>query len=181
MSKPIKQLILAAYTERFKDVDNALLIDIRGIGANENNTLRLGLAKKDIRITVVKNSLARKAFAGTSLELLGESTVGPTAIAWGADSVVEVARELTELARKVENLELKAAVLDGELFEGEAGVKRLSTFPTKAEAHAKVVQLVLSPASNVVGAAKAPGSNILGIIKELQDRLEKGQPLTKAG
>ncbi len=181
MSKPIKELILAAYTERFKDVDNALLIDIRGIAANENNTLRLSLAKKDIRITVVKNSLARKAFAGTGLELLGDSTVGPTAIAWGADSVVEVARELTDWARKVENLELKAAVLDGELFEGEAGVKRLSTFPTKTEAQAKVVQLLLSPASNVLGAAKTPGSNILGIIKELQDRLEKGETITKAG
>jgi len=178
MSKPIKELILAAYTEQFKDVDDALLIDIRGIDANQNNTLRLSLAKKDIRITVVKNTLARKAFAGTSLELLSESTIGPTAIAWGAGSVVEVARELTDWAKKVENLELKAAVLDGELFEGEAGVKRLSTFPTQAEAHAKVVQLVLSPASNVVGAATAPGSNILGIIKELQDRLENGQPLT---
>ena len=123
MSKPIKALILADYTERFKDIDNALLIDIRGIAANDNNTLRLGLAKKDILITVVKNTLARKAFAGTSLELLTASTIGPTAIAWGAESVVEVARELTEWARKVEDLELKAAVLDGELFEGEAGVK----------------------------------------------------------
>ena len=178
MSKPIKELILAAYTERFKDVDNALMIDVRGIAANDNNSLRLSLAKKDIRITVVKNTLARKAFAGTSLELLSESTIGPTAIAWGAGSVVEVARELTDWARKLDQLELKAAVLDGELFEGEAGVKRLSSFPTQAEAHATVVQLVLSPASNVVGAATAPGSNVLGIIKELQDRLEKGQPLT---
>jgi len=181
MSKPIKDLVLAAYTQRFKGVDDALLIDIRGIAANDNNTLRLGLAKKNIRITVVKNTLVRKAFAGTGLEPLVASAIGPTAVAWGAESVVEVARELTEWVRKLDQLELKAAVLDGELFEGEAGVKRLSTFPTRTEAQAKVVQLVLSPASNVVGAATAPGSNILGIIKELQDRLEKGQPLTKAG
>ena len=181
MSKPIKDLILAEYTRRFKGVDNALLIDIRGIGANDNNTLRLGLAKKDIRITVIKNTLARKAFAGTGLDELTAFTVGPTAIAWGADSVVDVARALTEWAKKIDDLELKAAVLDGELFEGDAGVKRLSTFPTKAEAKAKVVQLVLSPASNLVGAAKAPGANILGIIKELQDRLEKGETITKAG
>ena len=181
MSKPIKDLILAEYTERFKGVEDALLIDIRGIDANDNNTLRLGLAKKDIRITVVKNTLARKAFAGTGLEQLTAATIGPSAIAWGAESVVEVARELADWAKKLDELELKAAVLDGELFDGEAGVKRLSTFPTRTEAQAKVVQLVLSPASNVVGAAKAPGSNILGIIKELQDRLEKGQTLTKAG
>ena len=180
MSKPIKELILAAYTERFQDVENALLIDIRGIAANDNNNLRLGLAKKDIRITVVKNTLARRAFAGTSLEQLTASAIGPSAIAWGAESVVDVARELTGWAKKVEALELKAAILDGELFEGEAGVKRLSTFPTKTEAKAKVVQLLLSPASNVLGAAKTPGSDILGLIKELQDRLEKGETLTRA-
>ena len=120
----------------------------------------------------------RKAFAGTGLETLVDALDGPSAVAWGGDSVVVVARELVDWAKKLDELELKAAVLDGQLFEGEAGVKRLSTFPTKIEAQAKVVQLCLSPASNVVGAAKAPGSNILGIIKELQDRLEKGQTLT---
>ncbi len=180
MSKPIKEMIQAEYKQRFEGVDNALLIDIRGIGANDNNALRLGLVKKGIRVTVVKNTLARKAFAGTGLELLGSALDGPSAIAWGAESVVEVARELTDWAKKLDELELKAAVLDGQLFEGEEGVKRLSTFPTRTEAQAKVVQLVLTPASNVVGAATAPGSNILGIIKELQDRLEKGQAISKA-
>lgn len=178
MSKPIKELILAEYIQRFKGVENALLIDIRGIGANANNTLRIDLARKNIQITVVKNTLARRTFAGTGLEPLNSALVGPSAIVWGAESVVDVARELTDWARKVDQLELKAAVIDGELFEGEAGVKRLSKFPTRLEALGKVVQLVLSPASNVVRAAMAPGANILGIVKEIQERLEKGQTIT---
>ncbi len=175
MSKPVKDMILAEYKRRFRDVQDALLIDIRGVNANDNNTLRLGLAEKDIRITVVKNSLACKAFAGTGLEPLSSALQGPSAIAWGAESVVDVARELVEWARKVGELDLKAAVLDGELYEGEAGVKQLSALPTRAEAQARIVQLVLSPGAAVVGAALAPGARILGIIKEIQDRLEKTQ------
>jgi large subunit ribosomal protein L10 len=172
-------MILAEYKLRFQDVPDAILIDIRGINANDNNTLRLALAEKDIRVTVVKNSLACKAFAGTGLEALSSALQGPSAVAWGAESVVDVARELVEWSRKVGELDLKAAVLDGELFEGEAGVKQLSAFPTKVEAQARVVQLVLSPGAAVVGAACAPGARILGIVKEIQDRLEKGEAISK--
>ncbi len=177
MSKPVKEMILADYRRRFQDIENALLIDVRGIDANDNNSLRLDLAKKDIRITVVKNTLARKAFAGTALEPLNVALQGPSALAWGAESVVDTARALVEWARKVDELDLKAAVLDGQLFEGEAAVKRLSAFPTRLEAQARVVQLVLSPAAVVMGAAVAPGARILGIVKEIQTRLERGDTI----
>jgi large subunit ribosomal protein L10 len=180
MSKPVKELILADYQKRFVDLDGALVIDIRGIDANDNNKLRLGLLKKQIRVTIVKNTLARKAFAGTGLEAISPALTGPAALAYGASSVVDVAREIMTWAKKVEKLQLKGAVLDGKFFEGEAGVRRLSEFPTKEEAQAKVVQLVLSPAGNLIRAATSPGSNILGIVKEIQERLEKGETIAKA-
>jgi large subunit ribosomal protein L10 len=180
MSKPVKELIMADYQKRFAGLDQALLIDIRGIGANENNALRLDLADKAIRVTVVKNSLARKAFAGTGLEPLSPALEGPSALAYGAESVVDAARVLVDWARKVEELELKAAVLDGELFEGEAGVKRLSTYPTRPESQARVVHLVLVPAGNLVRAITSPGALIAGVIKELSEKLEKGETISKA-
>lgn len=181
MSKPIKEMILEDYKDRFNDLDGALVVDIRGVTANENNSLRQGLIKKNIRVTVIKNTLARKAFAGTILDSLGEALDGPSALAYGAESVVDVARELIEWARKIKQLTLKGAVLDGTYYAGAEGVKRLSTFPTREEAQARVVQLVLSPASNLLRAATSPGSNILGIVKEIQERLEKGQAIAKVG
>jgi large subunit ribosomal protein L10 len=180
MSKPIKEMIIDDYKSRFQDLEGALVVDIRGIEANDNNALRNGLLEQDIRVTVVKNTLADKAFSGTALEPLGTILEGPSALAYGAESVVEVARALVDWAKKVQKLDLKGAILDGEIFEGEAGVKRLSEFPTKEEAQAKVVQLILSPFQNVLGAAKSPGGNVLGIIKEIQERLEKGEAITKA-
>jgi large subunit ribosomal protein L10 len=181
MSKPIKEMMIDDYRERFAEIDGALVVDVRGIEANDNNALRLGLLQKNIRVTVVRNTLAKKAFNGTKLEALEPSLTGPTALAYGGDSVVDVARALVDWAKKVQNLDLKGAVLDGTYFEGEAGVKRLSEFPTKEEAQAKVVQLILSPARNVVGAAKGPGGKILGIIKQIEEKLEKGETIAKAG
>lgn len=181
MSKPVKEMIVRDYQQRFEDVENALVIDIRGIPANDNNELRIDLQQKDIRITVVKNSLARKAFEGTTLEPLGPALEGPCAIAYGAESVVNVAREIVDWARKVDKLDLKGAVLDGTYFEGADGVKRLSDFPTREEAQARVVQLVLTPAGNIVSAATSAGSNLLGIVKEIEERLEKGETISKVG
>lgn len=181
MSKQIKELVVDDYKRRFAELEGALVIDIRGIAANDNNAMRMGLHGQAVRITVVKNTLARKAFAGTALEALGPVLDGPAALAYGGDSVVEVARALVEWARKVQALDLKGAVLDGELFEGEAGVKRLSDFPTREEAQARVVQIVLTPGGRVVGCAKAPGSKILGIVKEIEERLERGETIARAG
>jgi len=181
MSKPIKNMMVADYRRRFDGVSNALLVDIRGIEANENNSLRQGLHASGIRITVVRNKLARDAFKDTTLDVLSSALDGPSAMCYGGDSVVEVARELVDWAKKIKQLELKGACLDGEFFDGHDGVKRLSTFPTRDEAQAKVVQLVLSPAGNVLGAAKSAGSNVMGIVKEIQERLENGEEIAKVG
>ena len=172
-------MIVTEYRRRFDDITDALIIDIRGIDANENNKLRVDLFDKDIHITVLKNSLAKTAFKGTNLEVLTTTLTGPTALVFGGDSVVDVARNLVDWAKKVKKLDLKAAILDGELFEGVDGVKRLSNFPTKEEAQGTVVQLVLSPAGNLVKAATSPGSNLLGIIKEIRTRLEEGNTIEK--
>ncbi|MBC8201162.1 MAG: 50S ribosomal protein L10 [Planctomycetes bacterium] len=179
MSKPIKDLIVSEYKRRFGEIGSALVIDIRGIEANENNDLRVDLLGKDIHITVLKNSLAKTAFSGTELESLAPTLDGPSALVIGGDSVVDVARNLVDGAKKIKQLDLKAAILEGELFDGADGVKRLSEFPTKEEAQATVVQIVLSPASNVVKAATSPGSNMLGIIKEIRTRLEEGNTIEK--
>lgn len=179
MSKPVKEMILADYQERFNDVTAALVIDVRGITANENNELRRSLQAKDIKVTVLRNTLARKAFAGTSLEPLTPTLEGPSALAYGAESVVDVARALVEWARKIDALDLKAAVLDGQYFEGAKAVEQLSKYPTRGEALGQVVQLIFSPASDLVGCATAPGANLLAVVEALIEKLEKGEQVTK--
>jgi large subunit ribosomal protein L10 len=181
MSKPVKEMIVAEYQKRFSGVSDALVIDIRGIDANVNNDMRVDLQKKQIRVTVLRNSLAKKAFTGTSLANLDAALEGPCALAYGSDSVVNVARELVDWAKKIKELSFKGAVLDGQFFEGAKGIKRLSEFPTKQEAQAKVVQLILSPARNVMGVVKSPGAKVLGIVKQIQEKLEKGETVAKAG
>jgi len=181
MSKPMKEMMIRDYQERVGDHEDALVIGLRGISSNDTNSIRTGLAEKEIRVTVVRNSLFGKAFGDTNLSPLSEILEGSSALAYGAESVVDVAREIVGLAKTYPDIELKGAVLDGMLFEGEAGVTALSKYPTREEAIAQDVTLILSPARNLMGQVKGPGSALLGIVKSIEEKLEKGESIGKVG
>jgi large subunit ribosomal protein L10 len=181
MSKTVKSMIIRDYKERIKDTTDATLISIRGVKSNDANKIRGTLRKKNIRVTVVQNALARKAFEGTGLANLGPLMKGSSALAYGGNSVVEVAREIVKLLEEFPTLELKGAVLDGQVFEGAKGLKELSKYPTREEGLSQIVTLVLSPARNLMAQIKGPGSGVAGLIRAIETRLEKGEEIKKVG
>jgi hypothetical protein len=118
-----------------------------------------------------------KAFQGTALESLSKFLSGPSALVYGGESVVALAREIVAWAKDKDSLKFKAAILDGITFEGKAGVEALSQYPTREEAQAKVVTLVLSPGRKLLGAVKGPGGRVMGIVKEIERKLEAGETI----
>ena len=181
MSKDVKQMIIRSYEERFKVLSGAVFVGMRGVKSNDNNRFRSGLSEKQIRVTLVKNSLAKKAIAGTDLEPASELIDESTAFVYPVSdetSVVNVARELIDWAKDLKEIEFRGAVMDGITF-GPDEIKKLSEYPTKEEAQAKVVQILLSPGSNLVGAALGPGRKIASIIKAVQEKLENGEEIKK--
>ena len=179
MSKPVKQMIMRDYAARLGDTADAMLISIRGLKAVNNTKLRQGLAKKQIKIAVMRNALARKTFEGTPLAPLSELLSGSSALAFGGASVVEVARELVSLVSKFPEIEFKGAVLDGMLFKGKAGVEELSKFPTRSEAIANDITLILSPARKLASSIAGPGAGVAGLVKAIESKLEKGEAIAK--
>ena len=180
MSKPIKDLLVKAYRDRFGDLEGAVLIDIRGVAANDNNALRAALSQKAIRVAVVKNSLAKVAFADTALANISPLLEGPIAMVYGGASAVEVARELIAAVKGIPNVDFKGAIMEGQVF-GPDEVEKLSKYPTRAEAVAQAVQIVLSPGQNLVGAVLGPGRNVAALVKAIQEKLEDGAEIKKAG
>jgi large subunit ribosomal protein L10 len=181
MSKPVKEMILREYASRLDGAQDAMLISIRGMTAIDTNKVRAKLRPKGIKVTVMRNALARKAFEGSGLEGLKPLLEGANALAYGGQSVVEVAREIVALLETFPGLELRGAILDGTLFQGKKGVTELSKFPTKEEAIGQVVTLIVSPAKKLMAQIKGPGSGVAGIIKAIEEKLEKGETIAKAG
>ena len=179
MSKPVKNLITETYTSRFSELDSAVIIDLRGVPANENNALRHELNQKAIRVSVIKNRLAKKAFAGTGLDPINELLKGSCALVYGGESVVDIARSLLQQAKEIDNLEFRGALMEGELY-GPDQIQALSDLPTREEAQATTVQIILSPGGNLVGSILGPGRMIAGLVGAIEKKLEDGETINAA-
>lgn len=181
MSKVVKDIMMRDYQERLGDLEDAMVISLRGVPANDNNAIRSELATKDIHVTVVRNKLFLQTFGETKLAELAPVLTGSNAMVYGAESVVEVAREIVEIVKKFPGVELRGAVLDGVLFEGESGCEALSKFPTRDEAIAKDVSVILGPGRALLASVKGPGSALVGIVKSIEQKLEDGETISKIG
>lgn len=181
MSKTVKNFMMRDYVERMGEDPSVVVLDVSAIGSNETNELRAELLKSNIRVTRIRNKLFAKAFEGKGASALAPHLTGPNTVAYGAESVVDVARRFVEIIKTNNKIELKAAVLDGVVFLGEDGVKALSKYPTRDEAIATAVTLVLSPGRKLLGAVKGPGGRLLGIVKSIEEKLEKGETIARLG
>ena len=179
MSKPVKKLMTDVYRRAFADYDGAVVVDISGVKSNNLNQMRAALAEKDIKVSVVKNTLARRAVEDTSMTGLDTLLQGPSTLVYGGASVVDVARQLVDLVKQVENLEFKGALMEGQTFAADQ-IKELSQYPTREEAQAQAVALVLSPGRNLAGQVTGPGAKVASIIKTIEEKLEKGEEIKAA-
>ena len=84
MSKQVKDLITKELTAKLGALDGVGVINPRGIDANKNNGLRRRLLDKGLRMTVVKNSLARRSMEGKKLQGFDKLLDGPSAVVYGS-------------------------------------------------------------------------------------------------
>lgn len=169
MSKPVKQLVRDELIRRLRGVGSLAVVGFAGLDSVSTTRIRHRLRDKDIRLTVVRNSLARQAFRAVGLAAAVELLHGPCAIAHGADSVVTVVRELLAIQQESPELAVKSAVLEGKVFRGDQ-IDELSKYPTRQEAISRAVGCVLAAGSNLSGCLLGPGSRLASILKTIQDR-----------
>ena len=174
MTYYVKGLIQKEYEKRLSEASDFVVVQIIGLNGIENNRLRGTLLEKGIRLMVVKNSLMRRA-----LESLGRGKAaslfesGPCTLAYGGDSAVDVAKELTEWAKKLPVLQFKGAFVDGQVMMGAAAVAELAKMPSRRELQGQIVRAALGPGEQTVGAMLGPGRVLAGCIKRLIEKLEK--------
>jgi large subunit ribosomal protein L10 len=179
MSKKVKSLIEKETATRLTGVEAVAVLNPRGIGAIANNQIRRRLREKNMRMTVVKNTLAARATANSKLKGFEKLLEGPSALVYGQGvGISAIARALLEEKKTLDALELRGAFFDGEIYEGEKGIDKASKLPTREEAIGNVIAAILGPGKKIAGALKGPGGTLGALLKTIE---EKGGAAAAAG
>ena len=173
MSKKVKNLITRELGEKFKGVDSVAVINPRGINATKNNQIRRKLREQGVRMTVVKNTLAKRAAGDGKLKGFDALLDGPSAVIYGQASIATIARMLLAEKKADEKIELRGIFFDGELYTGDKGVEQVSKLPTREEAIGQIVALILAPGAKLSGIFKGQAGKVASLIKAIEERAEK--------
>jgi large subunit ribosomal protein L10 len=175
MSKVIKQMEMDDLKKTFQGVRDAVVLSIQGLNATVDNAFRATLRKKNVRLKVVKNSLTRRVFGELGLAVPADSPfwAGPTALAWGANSVAELSRAIdTELkAPKTAPLYKDKVKIKGAITEGQPiPFEQALTMPTREEAIAQIVAMILGPGSAIAGCLTGPAAQVASQIQTIAEK-----------
>lgn len=138
-----KKAIVAEVQEAAQSALSAVTADARGVSVGALTALRKEAREAGVWVKVVRNTLARRAVAGTQYECLADSFVGPTLIAFSKEHPGAAARIFKEFAKGNKNFELKTAAFDGQI----ASIDVLATLPTYNEAIAKLMSVMKEAAA----------------------------------
>ena len=121
------------------------LAEYRGLTVEHLNNLRRQARDKGVYLHVLKNTLARRAVAGTPFEVASVNMVGPLIYGFSEDAVA-AAKVIADFAKGNDKLVIKAGVYAGRALDAD-GVKALAAIPTKEVLLAQLLGLMQSPIS----------------------------------
>lgn len=168
MSRQLKTLMTEVLRSRYEDVDEACVIDISRLNVADTMALRRALSARDMRVSVIKNSMARRAFEGGALEPLGRALSGPCALVTGGDSAIEVAKEVVRLTKDWPGVEPKIALLSGELEV--MPMVETAKLKSQRELVGEVSWLMCSPGAALAGCLSSPQSRLAGCLKAMIEK-----------
>jgi large subunit ribosomal protein L10 len=176
MQKTDKERLVAELVERLRTSETLIVADYRGLTHAELDAVRTELLKSGARLSVVKNTLTRRAAEAAGVDELLEFLTGPTAIAFVHDGdMVAVAKTLDETARSTRRLALKGGVLSGRRVD-EQGVKGLASLPPVDVLRGQVLGAVVAPLTGLLGLVNAPLRSLAGLIDARIEQLGPAAP-----
>ncbi len=171
MKKEKKVELVEQILENVKTYSHLYLTDINGLDAETTSALRRKCFEKDVKLTVVKNTLLKIALdkAEGDYEEMYQTLVGNTAVMF-SNTGNAPAKLIKEIRKDKEKPILKSAYVEESIYLGDDKIEVLSTIKSKDELIGDVITLLQSPVKNVVSALQSGGHTISGIVKTLSER-----------
>jgi large subunit ribosomal protein L10 len=140
-----KKAVVSEITTQVAKSQTLVIAEYRGISVADMTKLRKQARVNDVYLRVLKNTLARRAVAGSLFEIAGDQMVGPLIYSFSADAVA-AAKVINDFAKTNDKLVIKAGTYNGKLLDKDA-VQQLASIPSKEVLLAQLCGLLASPIS----------------------------------
>ena len=144
-----KQIIIDEIKEKLEKAQSAVVIDYIGITVEQADAMRKKLREANVDYTVYKNTLVKRAIAGTKCEELAQVLDGPSAFAISYDDATAPARVLNDVIKEYKKMSFKAGVVEGTYYDA-AGIEAVAAIPSREVLIAKFMGSIQSPVSKLV-------------------------------
>ena len=143
--------------------------EYRGLTVSQMTDLRLKARTAGVYVRVVKNTLARKAMAGTSFECMSEVLKGPLVLAFSKDDPGAAARVVKAFAKDNDKLVTTALSVGGQLFKASA-LDRVASLPTREQALAQLLGVMKAPIQKLAATLAAAPSKLVRTLAAVRDQ-----------
>ena len=174
LTRKQKEQLVDSYSEGLAKSPHVFLVDYKGVTVTQVSELRRRIREVGGRYEVVKNRLVLRAIGGEALEGLKDDFQGPTAVAFGGDDPVGLAKAVTDFAKDVPAIELKGGLLEGQPVAAE-DVKEIAQMPSREELLTKLVYLLQSPIRRLAVALSSPLQNLTTVIGQVADTIDSNE------
>ena len=148
-----KQTVVTDVAAQAARSQTLALAEYRGLTVAHLDVLRRQARDKGVYLHVLKNTLARRAVAGTPFEVASESMVGPLIYGFSEDAVA-AAKVLSDFAKGNDKLVIKAGAYAGKALTAD-GIKALAAVPSREVLLSQIAGLLLSPVQRMAAVVAA--------------------------
>jgi large subunit ribosomal protein L10 len=145
LNRSEKEAVITDVTGLAAKAQTLVIAEYRGITVADMTKLRNTARSNGVTLSVLKNTLARRAVAGSSFEVMSDQMTGPLIYSFSEDAVA-AAKVVSEFSKTNDKLVIRAGAYGGKVLDVN-GVKQLASIPSKEVLLAQLLGLMQSPIS----------------------------------
>jgi large subunit ribosomal protein L10 len=164
-----KKALVAEVAEVAAKAQSVVAAEYRGLTVGQMTELRSKARGQGVYMRVVKNTLARKALAGTSFESIGPKLKGPLVLAFSKDDPGAAARVVKDFAKANEKLVATLVSLGGQVLPGNE-LDRVASLPTREQALSMLLGVLKAPIAKLVRTLAEPPAKLARTVAAVRDQ-----------
>jgi large subunit ribosomal protein L10 len=172
LDRAAKSEMVASLGEIFKSTKVVVVAHYSGLTVAQMQTLRRQMKQAGVSVKVAKNRLAKIALEGSEVASIASLLKGPTLIAFSGDPVA-APKVAVEFARTNERFVILGGAM-GKTALDPNGVKALAALPSLDELRARIVGLIMAPATKVAQVITAPGAKVARVVQAYANKSTEG-------